>query len=538
MPPYQYQFPSRNFVSQREGARIEAARVPRSKFMDQYTRKTAFDAGYLVPIVIEEILPGDHISYDMQAYIRMSTPLFPLFDNQRIDTHFFFVPNRLLWDNWEKFMGAQANPGDSIAYTIPVVSTGQELVGSIYDHMGLVVTGQITPGEGIQTSALPFRAYNLIWNEWFRDENIQSSQTVDTSDGPDVTPYALLRRAKAHDYFTSALPNPQKFTAPTVPLGGRAPLTGIGKVNQSNTVGPQSVYETGGPAVYADYALIDNAFNDSRWLMQMDSVSDLPGIYADLSSATGVSINQFRLAYMIQSLMERDARGGTRYVELVKSHFGVNVPDYRLQRPEYIGGGSSALNITPIAQTAPTTGVPLGALGGAATAHGSHRASYAAVEHGWIIGLISVRSENSYQQGVHRSRFRETRYDFYFPDTAQLGEQAILRREIYCTGDDVLDETAFGYQEAWHEYRTKYSEVTGIMRSTATGTLDAWHLAQKFTSPPLLNGTFIADTPPMTRVLAAGSSADGQQYFADLHFNWTAVRPIPMYGTPALLGRF
>lgn len=536
----EYQLPARMLASQQDAAQIENANIPRSTFNNTWGRKATYRQGLIYPFLVDEVLPGDHLSYDITAYMRMQTPVNPMFDNLRIDTHFFYVPNRIIWDNWVKMMGEQNSPGDSIAYATPTVqtATGGEPVGSLYDHFGIPVLGQISGGAWVTINALPLRAYNLIWQTWFKDENLQNAPTISKADGPDTrTWYQLLPRAKSQDYFTSALPWPQKFTAPNVPLLGQAPVLGIGAVNQTYAgPGAQAVFETSGAANYSYYkGPIDGGAAVQQFYVRGTAASGNPAIYADLAAASGVSINQLRQAWMIQSLLERDARGGTRYVELLRSHFGVISPDFRLDRPEYMGGGSSMLQITPIAQTAPTSGVPLGSLGGAGTVAGTHRASYAATEHGFIIGLISVRSELSYQQGLHKMWRRSTRYDYYWPALAQLGEQAIDMYEIYADG---ATGGIFGYQARWEEYRQRYSDVVGKMRSTATGTLDSWHLAQRFMSAPTLNDTFIRDTAPMARILAGAALAEEDAFLADIQYRRRAVRPLPTFGTPAVLGRF
>nr|QJB20327.1 MAG: major capsid protein [Microvirus sp.] len=525
---------------------IERPDVPRSRFTGSWTRKTTFDAGRLIPFLVEEVLPGDHLKYNITAYVRMSTPLFPMFDSQRIDTHLFFVPNRLVWQNWVGFMGEQSDPSNWTSYLIPqVVSPAAGwAANTIYDHMGIPVASQITAGQTISVNALPLRAYNLIFNEWFRDQNMQNKAIVQLGDGPENNPvyYGILRRAKSHDYFTSALPFPQKsIVNPTVPLTGQAPVSGIGILNQAGNFGASNVTvrEYLNPSVL--YTFAQQTADATRIYVRGDATGTgaNPVIYADMSATSvGLAINSFRQSMALQSLLERDARGGTRYVEVIKAHFGVTSPDARLQRPEYIGGGSTPLNLTPVAQTAPTAGVPVGALGAAGTGVGMHSASYASTEHGFIIGLISIKSELSYQQGLNRMWSRQTRYDYYWPSFAQLGEQAIKRQEIYCTGVDADDNIVFGYQERWHEYRTRTSEVTGQFRSTAAGTLDPWHLGQRFTGGPVLDQNFIIDDPPMSRVLAAGVLAANQQYLADILIQRDATRPLPMYSTPSNLGRF
>lgn len=537
MPEKGYYLPSRQLASQQDSAMIQRPDVPRSKFIGSFTRKTTFNAGLIVPFLVDEVLPGDHLKYDVTAYVRMATPLFPLMDNQRVDTHFFFVPNRLIWANWKKFMGEQANPDSSISYVVPQAriggSGGGNDVGTLGDYFGLPV---VNLAAAIDVNALPFRAYNLIYNEWFRDENLINSAFTDTSDaltgaqqyGEGGFPF---RRGKSQDYFTSALPWPQKFTAPSIQsaVGG----LGVASVNLGVGLGPVTAIDSTSTANQS-WAYAQSA--DTPYWIRTNSAG-YPQVFAE------ASVNSFRQAFLVQQLLERDARGGTRYTEIVRSHFGVISPDARQQRPEYIGGGTSPLNVTPVAQTVTTTGAgaaPVGTLGAAATAVGRHHASYASTEHGYVIGVISVRSELSYNQGIPRTFSRQTRYDFYWPSLAGLGEQAILRKEIYADGNPNSDNAVFGYQERWHEYRTRYSEVTGRFRTYVSGTLAPWHLAQNFASAPTLGKTFIQDTPPMARILAAGATATEniQEYLADLLIQREAVRPLPMFGTPVTLGRF
>lgn len=514
---------------------IPRAEIPRSKFNAQKTLKTAFDSGYLVPIFVDEVLPGDSVNLKMTAFTRLATPLFPVMDNMYLDTFFFFVPNRLVWSNWQRFMGERdPDPDSSIDYTIPQMSSpnGGYAVNSLQDYMGLPTAGQVDAGSSISHSALFTRAYNLIYNEWFRDENLQDSVTVDKGDGPDTyTDYTLLRRGKRHDYFTSALPWPQKGDAVTLPLGDKAYITTDATGNE--------------PGVKAPNIGSDNYMfrADGTYLsLSSGTTSDTNSLYADLGGATAATINSIRNSFQVQRLLERDARGGTRYTEIVRSHFGVVSPDARLQRPEYLGGGSAPIIVNPVAQQSASgasgTDTPLGTLGAVGTGLASgHGFASSFTEHGIIIGLCSVRADLTYQQGLHRKWSRETRYDFYFPVFAHLGEQAILNKEIYATGTST-DDDVFGYQERWAEYRYKPSEVTGLMRSTASGTLDAWHLAQNFGSLPTLNSTFIQDTPPVERVVAVGSEANGQQFIFDSFFDIDMARPMPMYSVPGLVDHF
>jgi hypothetical protein len=524
-------------------AMIPRADIPRSRFKIETAHKTTFDSGYLIPIFVDEVLPGDTFSLKMTAFARMATPLYPIMDNLYLETFFFFVPNRIVWDDWQRFMGEQKNPGDSTSYIIPtILQSGGYPPLSIYDYFGVPTQGQVTDTDQWYINALPFRAYNLIWNEWFRDQNLQDSLPLNTAAASDTwTNYTLQRRGKRHDYFTSALPFVQKGVTPT--LG----LAGVLAVETNNTTPTFVVPGSSSPSTQRNLV---SGFTDQNDLALTGATIPGPGssfpvrfgnqtgLQVDLADATAVTINQLRQSFQIQKLLERDARGGTRYTEIVRSHFGVVSPDARLQRPEYLGGGSTMVNINPIAQTAGDT-APVGTLAafGTATAHG-HGFSQSFTEHGYIIGLASVRADLTYQQGLRKLWSRSTRYDFYFPVFAHLGEQAVLNKEIYFQGLTSQDEAVFGYQERWAEYRYHPSRITGLFRSTTSGTLDGWHLAQRFAALPVLNDEFIVENPPMDRVLAVSAEANGQQFIFDSIFSINATRAMPMYSVPGLVDHF
>lgn len=514
-------------------ARVPKANIPRSVFNRDHAHKTTFDGGQLIPIYVDEALPGDTFTLRMQAFARLATPLKPIMDNLHLETFFFSVPNRLLWDNWKRFNGEQTDPDDSTDYTIPqaVAASGVgHITGSLGDHMGIPV--------GIPDftcSALPFRAFNLIFNEWFRDQNLQDSVPVPKDDGPDLvnTNYGIYRRGKRHDYFTSALPWPQKMAGATQSVG--IPVSSTGEA---------SLYSTAGQV--SSTIQIDLAGGTDQPVFM--SGSNVPGgtlSFGDKNEGqrTGleVLVNQMRQSVQIQKLLERDARGGSRYTEIIRAHFGVTSDDARQQRPEYLGGGYAPVILNPVAQTTPEqqTGVntPQGNLSAVGTSsvggHGFHKSF---TEHCTLIGLVCVRADQSYQQGLDRMWSRQTRYDFYWPALSQIGEQAVLNKEINVAANP---EGVFGYQERYAEYRYKKSEVTGLFRSNVTSgfqTLDMWHLAQDYqTGLPVLDSNFIEENPPIDRVIAVPGEV---QFLFDSFFSLKCARPMPVFGTPGFVDHF
>jgi hypothetical protein len=523
-------------------SRAPQANIPRSTFNRSHGCKTTFDEGYLVPIFVDEALPGDTFNLQLHAFARMATPIFPIMDNMYLETFFFSVPYRLVWDNWEKFNGYQVNPGDSTDYVVPKVTmpaVGGAVSSSLADYFGIPVGV-----NSLVVNSLFFRAYNLIWNEWFRDENLQDSVVVDKDDGPDTyADYVLLRRGKRYDYFTSCLPFPQKGPDVTLPLASNAPVIGNGgtirMIKADNTPPTGGLVSLFGGASNPGLYVAGSGFSASAGTAKFSTVVGESGLVADLSAAGAVTINDLRLAFQTQKLYERDARGGTRYTEIIKSHFGVTSPDMRLQRPEYLGGGSSPVNVNPVAQTtqaaAPTFKDGLGNLGAyGVCAPKGHGFTYSATEHCLLIGLVCVRADLNYQQGLDRMWSRQTRLDFYWPALSHIGEQAVLNKEIYAQGTSA-DNEVFGYQERFAEYRYKPSVITGLFRSDASGSLDSWHLAQDFGALPVLNDEFIIEDAPMDRILAVPTEP---HFLFDAFFSYRCARPMPVYSVPGLVDHF
>lgn len=541
----------------------------RSRFDRSFVRKMTFNEGKLVPFFVDEVLPGDTISLSVRDFCRLSTPIAPFMDNLYLDKFFFFVPNRLVWEHWQNFCFEQEDPDDSTDYVVPTCqlaggTAGENGIGTLWDYYALP-TGLT---NALNVNALPFRMYYLIWNEWFRDENLQKSVKIDKSDTNGVfkadriddqpswifssgttyvNGFALAPRGKRFDYFTSALPFQQKGPGVSIGLAGTAP---IGLLDSASVV-PNTVTDyfnqVGVSSLMTSQQGINAVFSSSpsdkgvRLNLQTPlSLSAQEGLannlYANLDESSVFTISSLRTAFQMQKFYERLARGGSRYTEVLTSFFGVVSPDSRLQRPEYLGGSSKMININPVAQTSSTNDTTpqgnLSAYGVSASKYHAFTKSF--VEHGYIIGLLEVRADLTYQQGINKMWLRSTVYDWYWPTFAHLSEQAILNAEIYAQGTED-DKGVFGFQERYAEYRYHPSEICGQFRSTYTKPLDSWHLSEKFENLPTLSDQFIQDKPPVERVVAVKNYP---HFLIDIGFKYHTTRAMPMYGIPGLVDHF
>lgn len=537
--------------------------IQRSKFERNSDVKFSFNVGDLVPFYVDEVLPGDTFSIDTSKVVRMQPLVAPIMDNLYLDTYWFFVPNRLVWEHWKNFCGenTQTSWVPTVEYSIPKVkgvvsSTAQAhqlekwLPGDIADYMGIPIASSadsISDDDYLEVNALPFRGYSLIWNEFFRDQNLQDPIPIETGDfggtvdNSETLPNricqgsGILKACKYHDYFTSCLPSPQKGPDVNIPLSGLAQVvTGAEKTLPSS--------------VPLKFTNISNG-NKVGALTLASGTANLsvgqPGnlapnnLYASLGSASLGTINELRLAFQMQRIYEKDARGGTRYTEILKNHFGVTSPDARLQRPEYLGGSRIPININQVVQTSSSSNTPQGntaAFSVTADVHSDFTKSF--VEHGFVFGLCVARYDHTYQQGLERFWSRSDRFDYYWPSLANIGEQPVKRKEIYATGISDNDDRVFGYQEAWADYRYKPSRVAGEMRSRVPNTLDVWHLADNYDGAPYLSDEWIQeDSSNLNRSLAVSENVSNQLW-ADIFIKNTSVRPMPIYSIPGLIDHY
>ena len=539
--------------------------IQRSKFERNSDVKFSFNVGDLVPFYVDEVLPGDTFSIDTSKVVRMQPLVAPIMDNIYLDTYWFFVPNRLVWEHWKQFCGENTTSKwiPTVEYSVPktrgfitdkfTVSGTQDFswkAGDIADYMGIPVSSNSAPavdGEELQVNCLPFRGYALIWNEFFRDQNLQDPIPIPTGDDGGLVDNTdllanricqgsgILKACKYHDYFTSCLPSPQKGPDVSIPLSGLAKVV-TGSETKLDSSMPMSFANVSTGNKVGGLNLANGASN-----LSIGNPGNLApnNLYASLGSASLGTINELRLAFQMQRIYEKDARGGTRYTEILKNHFGVTSPDARLQRPEYLGGSRIPININQVVQTSSTSNTPQGntaAYSVTADVHSDFTKSF--VEHGFIFGLCVARYDHTYQQGLERFWSRTDRFDYYWPSLANIGEQPVKRKEIYCTGNHDNDDRVFGYQEAWADYRYKPSRVAGELRSRVPNSLDVWHLADNYNGAPFLSAEWIEeDKTNLNRALAVSDTVSNQLW-ADIFVKNTSVRPMPIYSIPGLIDHY
>ena len=509
---------------------LPSADMERSTFDMSHSWKGTFDAGIIAPVMLQEILPGDTFNVATTAFMRLATPIKPIMDGITADIHYFFVPNRLVWDNWQFFMGERAAPDDdpttlaipTINIPLDVTTQGQTPA----DFFGLPMQAS----GAVSVNTLPFRGINLIWNEWYRNQNLNFSLVVPTDDGPDTPEFlglnTLLVRHKRADYFTRALPWPQKGDPVYLPLGIEAPVVPNDGTNYFiNSTDQSPIQLRAGNAPDVGYDGTATAQTDKFFI----------DAHADLTTATAATINDIRTAFQIQKLLERDARSGTRYIEIILAHFNVQSPDFRLQRPEYIGGGSGRITINPVASTANVTDAPQANLAATGTGVVKARMNHSFTEHGYLFALMSTRSDLTYQNGIERHWARQTRYDYYWPALSHLGEQAIYNKEIFFDPALSDNDDIWGFQERYAEYRYSPGRITGKFRSNDPESLDIWHLAQDFDTRPELASGFNFEGPPVDRVIAVPSEP---HFLVDCWHEVQATRPMPVYAVPGLVDHF
>lgn len=532
--------------------------IGRSTFNRDHSVKTSFNVGDLIPFYVDEVLPGDTFDITTSKVVRMPSLLTPIMDNIYLDTYYFFVPNRLCWTHWRELMGENTQSAwiPTVEYQVPQITSpaGGWNVGTLADYFGIP-----TGVANLSVNALPFRAYSLICNEWFRDENLTDPLSIPVDDatvagvntGNYITDTAKgglpFKASKYFDLFSGCLPSPQKGPDVKIPVaaGGQTPVVGLdtthdpggfglyGRVSFNNSVENGAFGSYGTPEYNKASSPQSSAGGSAGSFLAFEPTN----LWAVETNPVAATINQLRTAFQIQKMYERDARGGTRYIEILRSHFSVTSPDARLQRPEYLGGNRIPIVINEVNQTSGTVsnGTPQGTpTGQSRTTDVHHDVKKSFVEHGFIIGVMVARYEHTYQQGLERFWSRKDRMDYYWPVFANLGEQAVLNKEIYAQGS-AKDDEVFGYQEAWYDYRYKPNHVTGEMRSSAAQSLDIWHLADDYNSLPALSDSWIREDGGTVNRVIAVSDQLSNQLWADIFIKNRTTRAMPLYSIPGLI---